>query len=95
VDTKDFVAIALATVACLAGMGALIYPIMHGRAELNQDGAERLERVSAEMVSALRGLTDELRRTREEQFAMHKDNAENNREIREVLRLIERSVRSS
>lgn len=90
----------LALAALLAGIGALVYSVLHGKAEIKVDGqrqyVEKLERIMEqqnkmqhEMVEALRAMTEEMRRTREEQLAMDRNNVEmvqgGFREIREVL----------
>lgn len=98
--TQNWIAIA----ALLAGVGALIYGVLHGRAEMKGDGerqyTERLERiveqsrqVQTETIIALRGMTEEMRMTRSETLAMHQQNQEDNRAMRVELRDLERTLR--
>jgi uncharacterized protein HemX len=84
----------LGIAALLIGIGGLLYGVMHGRAEQNTDAqteyTEKLERISRETVDALRSMTDEMRRQREDMMALHMDNQENAREIRDAIRGIHR-----
>lgn len=90
----------LGLAALLVGVGALIYAVWQGKATSKNDDAnqyaDRLERiverdhqVQRETIEALRAMTEEMRRTREEQFAMHRDDIEVTqsgfRELRDVL----------
>lgn len=52
--------------------------------------ADRLERIGRETVEALRTLTEEMRLSRTEMMAAHRDNLENFREVRDAIRDFER-----
>lgn len=94
----------LGLAALLVGIGALIYAVWNGKAQVSTDGerqyAEKLERiverqshVQRETVEAMRAMTEEMRITRGEQISMHRQNGEDLREVRDALRDVERTIR--